>query len=282
MVISTKAKQTSVVTDKLQSPFGDYGWFANSTDLLSEEISKTIESNKTTQTRAIIAPHAGYKWCGDVFGSVMQHIDDRYNRIIIIGPSHKVRFKNIIIGCDYDCITTPLGQCEISQVSNDCIIINNKIHYNEHSVQMHVPYVQYCCPSAKIIPLLVSDYDSDNLQTFVDCIKGLFDEQTMIMISSDFTHYGPRFNYTPYGSNAKTSIENYDKRVIEHIIQNDIGSFVDDIQCENTICGRHAIRLIMHILKDVEVDAKLCKYSMSGDLTNDYTNTVSYAGIHIS
>ena len=270
------------MTNKLQSPFGEHGWFANSTDLLFDQIKKTINDKESTLTRAVIAPHAGYKWCGDVFGSVMRYVDDRYTRVIIIGPSHRVRFKNTIIGCDYDSISTPLGDCEIAKVSNDCITVDNKIHYNEHSVQLHVPYVQYCCPSAAIVPLIVCEFDPEKLQAFVGCIKDLIDDQTLVMISSDFTHYGRRFNHTPYVVDIKSSIENYDKQVIECIVNNDVNAYNNAIEGDNTICGKTAIRLLLHALKSVRTTAKLCKYNMSGNMTNDYNNTVSYAGIHIS
>lgn len=270
------------MTSKLQSPFGDQGWFSNRTELLFEQIKNTITNKEPTKTRAVIAPHAGYRWCGDVLGSVMRHVDDSYTRVVIIGPSHRVRFNNTFVGCDYDCVATPLGDCEVERVSNDCIIIDNKIHYNEHSIQLHVPYVQYCCPSAAIIPLIVSEIDRDRLQTLVDCVRSLIDDQTLIMISSDFTHYGSRFNYTPYDYNIKSSIENYDKRVIEHIVNNDVDSYEKDTDNKNTICGRTAIRLLLHMLKNEKTTGRLCKYNMSGNMTNDYTNTVSYAGIHIS
>ena len=282
MVTLTRVRQITAVTNILQSPFGDQGWFENQHELLLEQIDKSINTRQSLHTRAVIAPHAGYRWCGDVFGSVMSHVHDNYDRVIIIGPSHRVRFNNMFVGCDFDCVSTPLGDCEVMKITSDVVTFNNNIHYNEHSIQMHVPYVQRCCPQASIVPLLVSNYDTAHLHKLAECIKNLVDDETLIMISSDFTHHGDKFNYKPYHVDVEDSIERFDRQVIEHIINNDITSLEDVAANENTICGINAIRLLMHVFDDCAFDAELCKYNMSGNLTNDYTNTVSYAGIHIS
>ena len=274
------------MTNKLQSPFGDQGWYENNSQLLYQQIKNTLNEADKVRAAACIVPHAGLRWCGDVIGSVMSHLDDRYTNIIVIGPSHRVKLDNMIICCNYMCITTPLGDCEIRNYNNiENQHVSNKIHENEHSVQIMIPHIQCVCPSSTITPLIVGSLDSKTKNTLITNLIDIIDDQTLLMISSDFTHYGTKFNYTPYAGdnvNIHGEIEKFDKYIIDMITSNNRRQFDQYIDStKNTICGKVPISVMMGVLEQADYNRKLCSYSTSAALTKQHNNSVSYAGILI-
>lgn len=267
--------------NKLISPLSERGWYPHDTRELHEQIDNSIKKSEPQHVSALIAPHAGYRWCSEAIGHAMRHVSDRYTNIILLGPSHKKRFRDFVVTCDYDCISTPLGDCRLSEPPQGRIFLNsNDLHLAEHSMLQHVPYVQKCCPSASVLPVMVSEM-SDALELqFIDWLLSFFNEETLLVVSSDFTHYGDKFNYTPYDKNIRDNIFKFDHIVIDYIVNGDYNKYKTFINNNrNTICGRYTILILMNLLQHIKTKPTSHKYLMSGDLVDDYSNTVSYAGI---
>ena len=69
-------------------------------------------------TRAIIGPHAGYKYCGACAAHAYRQINPRgVKRVFILGPSHHIRLSGCAVsGCNK--YQTPLGDLTIDQGIN--------------------------------------------------------------------------------------------------------------------------------------------------------------------
>ena len=151
---------------------------------------------------------------------------------------------------------------------------------------MHIPFLQAVFPELPIIPIIIGNLSPQVSHSIAQSLKHIIDDQTLIMISSDFTHYGDRFGYLPFqDQNSDTTRENIksiDMGAINPIIENDLESYSDYIKnTENTICGRYAIQILLELCKDSPSEITLCDYQTSGDLTGDYSNCVSYASLSI-
>jgi AmmeMemoRadiSam system protein A len=104
----------------------------------------------------------------------------------------------------------------------------------------------------------------------------LVDKETLVIASSDFTHYGPRFRYVPFTENIPEQIRNLDMGAYEHIARLDSKGFLEYKQRTGaTICGYIPIAILLSML-DKPAEAELIKYATSGELTGDFSSSVSY------
>ena len=100
----------------------------------------------------------------------------------------------------------------------------------------------------------------------------------MVIVSSDFTHHGPYYGYTPFVDNVKDGMYNFDKKAIELILKKETEKFYRFItEDDMTICGAYPIFLALHLVE--KETGKLLKYYISGEITKDYTNSVGYGTI---
>lgn len=169
----------------------------------SKELSETLETFKnknkktyTITTRAIIVPHAGYLYSGQLASEGFEYLDKNIKNIFIIAPSHHEALSQPVIA-DYDYFQTPLGNIPINKSINEelktffnCLFYNQAFE-KEHSIEVQLPFLQhyYKDTDIKIIPILISY----NLQNFVEKIieKYYQDTNNAFIISSDLSHFHP-------------------------------------------------------------------------------------------
>ena len=274
----------------LGSKFACKNWYPTDPVELVSVITKHYTTS-TDNVRAVIAPHAGYKYCGETFSRGMGRINSNqtYDKVFIIGPSHHRSVRNTAYVCDtFKWIGTALDLCEIdTQTSTllgnkDHFELDSEILYPEHSIQLHIPFIQHTLPDVPVVPIIIGEMDQHVEHSIADTIKSVSTENSLFMISSDFTHHGEKFNYTPFVDqpDIKQQIRDFDKNVIDLIVSNDHHAYREYINSNNnTICGRHAISLLLNIIAGENLTVQEQDYSMSGDLTGDYSNNVSYASI---
>lgn len=165
-----------------------------------EELLDTLkqfqEKNKKdyeTTTRAIIVPHAGYFYSGQLASEGFQYLDKNVKNIFIIAPSHHVAVDNPVLS-DYEHWQTPLGEISINQKINKELIDEfgcqylNEAFEKEHAAEVQVPFIQFNYnDEVKIIPILLN-YHTNNKIT--DIISKYYDnEENAFIISSDLSHF---------------------------------------------------------------------------------------------
>ncbi|HIC91257.1 MAG TPA: AmmeMemoRadiSam system protein B [Syntrophaceae bacterium] len=266
-----------------------YGWYEGSPESLMNQInsffSKIKEGEVKGKVWALIVPHAGYRYSGQAaaYGYKLLQNQD-YQRIIIIGPSHYVGFYGISFS-KFDGYKSPLGTMEIDQTAykslsqNPLFTLIEEADEQEHSIAIQVPFLQKTVRKAKIVPLIVGDLKKEDYQKVAESILSIMDDKTLIVVSSDFTHYGFNFGYIPFSDNIKDNIRKLDFGAIDKIIDHDFKGFLEyQEQTGATICGYRPVAILLKMLpKDVK--GEVLKYYTSGDLIGDYRNSVSYACI---
>ena len=99
------------------------------------------------------------------------------------------------------------------------------------------------------------------------------------MISSDLTHYGPRFNYVPFRHDVPKRIRQLDMGAVERILAWDLAGFEAYVEKTGaTICGRNAIRVMLDLFPD-GLQGELAAYDTSGRITGEWDHSVSYASL---
>jgi hypothetical protein len=164
-------------------------------------------------------------------------------------------------------------------------------HKNEHSVQIELPLLQYrqkdpapdgAGQGFKLVPIVAGSCSLETISKAGAILKGLIDEGTLVIASSDFVHYGPRYRYVPFTENVSEQIKKLDMGAYEYIASLDIEGFLEyKRRTKATICGYIPIAIVLSTL-DKGTQAELVKYTTSGELTGDFTNSVSYLSIAFS
>lgn len=264
-------------------------WYPGDKETLEKTIEKylanvnKVEFNGTI--KALIVPHAGYRFSGQVAATAFKQLREEYETVIIIGPSHTSNF----IGASIPSFThykTPLGLVKISKKSKE--LSEEKLfqshptaHIKEHDIEIELPFLQSILGNFEVIPILIgASTTPTELKTIAEILKKYFDDKTLIVISTDFTHYGPNYGYVPFTENIPENLNNLDMTAVDKILSKDPEGFLDFLdKTKCTICGRHPITILLYMFEDEDAKPFLIYYTTSGALTNDYTNSVSYITI---
>lgn len=262
-------------------------FFKNNKEI--QEINNTISKLKKENIFAIIVPHAGWRFSGQTASTAFNTICNKsYQKVFILAPSHYASFRGISVG-NFTHYRTPLGKIEVSNIVKELLkkplfTFVPEMHSKEHAIEIELPFLQYCLNDFEIVPLLVGNLNSyADLQEIAKTLNEYIDNDSLIVVSSDFTHYGANYGYLPFTDNVKENIKKLDLQAFESIKSKDALNFYNFIQrTQDTICGRNPIILLLNIIKDKQLNTTLIKYDASGNILNDFTNSVSYMAIAFS
>ena len=226
----------------------------------------------------VICPHAGYMYSGPIachsFYSISSESPELF---IIIGPNHWG------VGCNVaamkDCSwETPLGQVEVdSDAASELSKISNIVdldffsHTKEHSLEVQVPMLQEVYSKFKILPIILINQEKNAAEEIGEAVATISKQKnSMIIGSSDFTHYEPN-----------EFAHDQDKALIEPILDLDVDQFYKVLYEKNvTACGYGAIASTMIACKKLgATKGELLKYATSGDVTGDTSSVVGYGSI---
>ena len=237
-----------------------------------------------------IVPHAGYSFSGPCAAWIYKAIAEskKPDFFIILGANHHTQ-ENVLTQETFD---TPFGYVRVEQefcrklLEKGHIKADDEAHQKEHSIEVQIPFLQFIYgdhpEKVKIIPILVGS-ETNIKELGVDIKEVLMEsgKTAIIIASSDFTHYGRNYHYIPFSSDIPQQIYDFDKEAIEFIKEQNPEGLLDFCDKNSaTICGANAIALLLYSIAQSKV--LLEQYYISGDLNNDYKNTVSYAGILLS
>ncbi|MGM5484419.1 MAG: AmmeMemoRadiSam system protein B [Nanobdellota archaeon] len=250
-------------------------FYEDDPEKLREQVKRYLDKAEAKKARAAITPHAGHPFSGECAAYSYKAVKD-YKKIIILAPNHTGMGDNSVLMED---MKTPLGIVETDKELGKKIIertgfsSSGAAHAREHSVEVHLPFLQ-TLGDYKIVPIVIGMADHHKLG---NTLKEVMDEDTAIIASSDFTHYGQNFDYVPFTENIKENIEKLDKEAFESIKkgQEEFASLLKKTGA--TICGALPIMVTLEALGEYE--AELMKHYSSADITGDYSHVVDYMAI---
>lgn len=250
---------------------------------LKEQIKKCFESSfgppkyfKIDDVVCGMVPHAGYSFSGPCCAWFYKLLKDKkFENVVIFGLSHR-GYKGCCVSLeDYE---TPLGVVKnnnkvgLELIRRGFVDEIDEVHDEEHSVEVQLPFLQTVLKDFKIIPIIVGKLNKE-LVEYLSKLKN-----TLFVGSSDFTHYGMAYGYLPFEENAKENMYKLDKEAIDIILSLNIPKFID-FSSDKTICGVWPIINIMYLAKILGLKGRLLKYYTSGDVMNDYSNSVGYGSL---
>ena len=251
--------------------------------LVDEFLNKAELPKLEPHIRALIVPHAGYVYSGQVAAYGYKTLVDKdIKTVILIGNSHQEYFDGASI-YPKGYFETPLGKVEIDadfaeklMEANDKIYFKESAHLEEHSLEVQLPFLQKVLGSGwKIVPIILGNQPGA-ADILVNALKPLMNDNILLVASTDLSHY-------PNYEDAKYS----DGKVIEGILTGKREKFretIANIEKENIdnlqtcACGHDAIEVVMGLMEGKT--AKLLKYANSGDVSiGDKSQVVGYAAI---
>src|SRR5450759_4399732 len=152
----------------------------------------------------VLVPHVAPAYSGAVAASVYRHVQATgATRIVILGFSHRHPIQGIAVP-QVDRIETPLGAIRVDRETADSLAASPPFHsvpeqtVCDHSVEIQIPCLQTFVPAATLVPLYVGSLTSDQRSAAAQALRGLMDARTVLIASSDLTHYGRDFGYLPF------------------------------------------------------------------------------------
>lgn len=240
-------------------------FYPNNPQALEKTISNYLSKAGSLDVKSAIVPHAGYVYSGSVAGSVFSVLPE-VDTYIIIGPNHSVPS----ISVSDETWRTPLGEVTVNTniVDKLNLEVNNNAHKNEHSIEVQIPFLQYKFDNFDIVPICMGLQGMDAIRAVSSALKNVADENTIVIASSDFTHYEP-----------DSVARDIDKRAIEPIKTLNVSEFLERAK-GTSICGFGPIAVALEYAKFKSAhQGELLKYATSGDVSDDRRAVVGYAGI---
>jgi AmmeMemoRadiSam system protein B len=266
-------------------------WYPASESALAEVVDRWLGRASVPPASArpvgLIAPHAGYAYSGEVASHGFRTVlGARYARVIVVGPSHYAAFRGAVIP-DADAYRTPLGAVELDRGALEALRqaegfeMNGAAFRPEHSVEAEIPFLQRAlAPGWRLVPVLVGGGSSGPMAARIARgLRALAGPDTLVVASSDFTHFGVRFGYVPFRDEIPDRIRELDMGALRLIEATDADGL--EVYLEKTgatVCGRDAIGVLLRMLPPGTRATLLC-YDTSGRLTGDWSHTVSYASV---
>ena len=264
-------------------------FYAGTTDGLKEQIEwcyrhklgpgavPQVNAKGPREVVALVVPHAGYVYSGPVAAHAYKELagDGVFDTAVIIGPNHTGYGSPVSVWAE-GVWKTPLGEVKIDEnlahgLLGGVIESNDTAHIYEHSIEVQLPWLQYLYGKLKIVPITMLAQDIETAREVGKAISAA-GNNTIIIASSDFTHYEPQ----------PVAVEK-DGSMIEAIVDLDEEELYrrrSSLDC--TMCGYGPVAAAIVAAKEMGAKgASLLKYATSGDAIGDYSSVVGYGSIVI-
>lgn len=275
---------------KVHACAGAGRWFPADADQLGRLVDAYLSAQPPdlgAAPAALIVPHAGYQFSGSVAGKAYAALKGRsYARVIVIGFSHQMLVRGASV-LRVDAYETPLGSIPVDTATVDtllkCPVVTEQPapHRTEWSTENQLPFLQRALKEFKMVEVLVGDLAADERTALADAVRPLADSATLLVVSSDFTHYGPNFGYVPFRDNIPKNLQMLNNMAVHRIVQIDLPGWEQHLtETRDTICGRNPIGLLLKVVEPWEdVQAAAVAADSSGRQTGDWTNSVTYTSL---
>jgi len=267
-------------------------FYSEDKKILSKQIDNFLLQSKKNivegNPKILIVPHAGYQFSGQVATNAFRLLIDRnIKTVILIGPSHTDLFDGSSVDL-HDVWQTPLGDVKVDVDLGERIISEHKSIFNrieshrkEHSLEVCLPFLQKTLKNFKIVPIIIGQSDQQSREALVNALSKYIDNQTLIIISSDLSHY-PSYRIANI----------VDRKIIDTILTGKSKNLTNTIQdlmsqsffgLDTCACGEEAIHIGLLLSEIMQIDdIKFLDYINSGDITGDHSRVVGYASIVFS
>jgi len=273
------------------SPYSG-AWYPESAPELDRLLEECFEESRqrtgpylTGGALGFVVPHAAPEYSGTVAASVYRSLQaQRPQRVVVLGFPHRGGLRGIAAP-DADTVATPFGEVEIDREFAAPFARVSEARVCDHSFEIQLPYLQKAVRSGRVTPLYVGRMDAEERRSAADTLAAAWKPGTVFVASSDFTHYGRGFGYVPFPPDKAIAerLRELDFECIEAASSLNSPLFLDALEANGaTVCGSAPIALMLDVIERVGGGAAFqatLDYQTSGEITGDYSHSVSYAAL---
>lgn len=215
--------------------------------------------------KALIVPHAGYVYSGEVAAHgyrLLEKVAARITRVILLGPAHRVYVRGMALP-SVDAFVTPSGEIPLDRSAIEAALtlpattLSDEAHALEHCLEVHLPFLEQILDEFTLVPVLVGDCPPRDVARVLEALWG--GEETLIVVSSDLSHYHPY-----------EVARSLDARTTEKILDR-----ATTLTGEEA-CGAHAINGLMVVASQLGLSVHPLDVRNSGDTAGDRRQVVGY------
>lgn len=251
-------------------------WYPDCTKELDETVGKICEAGKA---RNAVLPHAGLFFSAEIIRTFFNTLSSSIKRIVIISPSHYfMTLDDRFTVSSFESAATPYGNIDILPIKTRSSLENDKVIAREHGIEMFLPFIKKKGLDASFLIIShVSEFNA--IDKLTDELEDVITENTGVIASSDFTHYGERFGYMPFGKGGDVKVKEFDR-----MIASLISSFNIKVAYEKarggTICGLVPALIVSRLSERKGLSGHVGKGYTSNDVLRDHDSSfVSYQSI---
>lgn len=267
---------------------------------LQEIMPKILPAGEIAEQtiKAGIVPHAGWVFSGDVAGKVFYQIQQsqQVDTFVIFGAVHAVRTGHGLLYHQGQW-ETPVGLIDIDEAlavdtlaaTGKWIVADVDGHDREHSIEVEVPLVQHLFPNAKIVPIMLPPMgQAAEIGKTVGQVINQSDKQVVCIASTDLTHYGPSYRYSPMGTGPEAiawAKQSNDQYFIDLALRMEADQIVKTVSLYHNACGPGAVAATLAAATEMgATTGTLLAHTTSAEIMaekfhRDSTDSVGYAGI---
>lgn len=218
------------------------------------------------QPKALIVPHAGYVYSGPTAARAYAALAPwraTIRRIVLLGPTHRVAVHGLALPAS-EAFATPLGEVRIDAAARAAlaglpqVVVSETAHAQEHSLEVHLPFLQRALDDFSLLPLAVGHATPENVAEVLERLWG--GPETLLVISSDLSHF------LPYAT-----AQQVDGETCRHIL--DLATDIDPHQA----CGAFPVNGLLLAAQRHGLRPTLLDLCNSGDTAGDRQRVVGYA-----
>ena len=216
--------------------------------------------------KALIVPHAGYVYSGATAGCAYAQLAElrrTIRRVVLLGPTHRVAVKGVAMP-SVNFFRTPLGDIPLDRAALDALaalsymVSADAPHAQEHSLEVHLPFLQTVLENFSLIPLAVSQTTVAEVADLIDRLWG--GDETLIVASSDLSHF-----------RTYDDANKIDGETAAHILNFELLTSFEQA------CGAMPINGLLHTAKRRGLRITRLAQCNSGDTAGDKSRVVGYA-----
>lgn len=239
---------------------------------------------------AIVVPHAGYAFSGQAAAHAYGALNEqKVNRVFLLGPSHHVGFHGAALPAA-TAFATPLGELPVDRTTVEDLSayplfsVLADVHKVEHSLEMQLPFIRRALGAVPIVPIIVGTlHEESEMRLIAEILRGYITEGDLLVVSSDFTHYGPRYDYQPYTGPVRPIVQELDRQSFSYLSKLDMDGFVRfQHDTKDTICGFFPCAVMCALLPQGSSVTVLKYYTSQDCVSEDSDNSVSYIAMACS
>jgi AmmeMemoRadiSam system protein B/AmmeMemoRadiSam system protein A len=253
-------------------------WHTHDTEKLTHELNHyfslaeryfPLSTINKSPAVALVVPHAAYFYSGLCAATAYQSLlkptassfglgnrkNTTINRVIILAPCHTSFYQGAALPI-YTAYQTPLGNISIDLESIKKLSkappfsLNGDVHEQEHGVEMQLPMLQYTIANFSIVPIVLGHLSQQQVMTVAHALLQVIDDKTLVVASSDFTHYGRNYSFQPFMKNIQHNIRQLDSFALQALNIPSREAFIHVLtETKATICGQEPLNVLLALLE---------------------------------